>query len=106
PVDSSIKDASNLGQTVSTFTAHRSPLGLVFDRDGAMAPPFQHHAFMLSWTAGDEYGTNFNGPFYDSSEDMVDLELTKLGGTNYQAHVTRIAAGFSNPIDAEIVSNR
>jgi hypothetical protein len=36
PVDGSIKDASNLGQTLSTFTAHRSPLGLVFDRVGAM----------------------------------------------------------------------
>jgi len=48
PADGSIKDASNLGQTVSTFTAHRSPLGLVFDTAAAMAPPFQLHGFMLS----------------------------------------------------------
>jgi len=37
---------------------------------------------------------------------MVDLELTRLGDTNYQARVTRIVGGFSNPIDAEILSNK
>src|SRR5439155_19488193 len=85
PTDGSIKDASSLGQTLSTFTAHRSPLGLVFDTAGAMAAPFQFHGFMLSWTQGDPNGTNVDGPFRDASEDLVDLELTKLGNTNYQA---------------------
>src|SRR5258706_437370 len=104
--DGLIKDASSLGQTLSTFTAHRSPLGLVFDRVGAMAPPFQNHGFMLSWTPGDPDGNNTAGPFKDASADMVDLNLTKLGDTNYQAAVTRIIGGFSNPIDAEIIGNR
>jgi hypothetical protein len=104
--DGSIKDSSNLGLTIGTFTPHRSPLGLVFDTLGAMAPPFQNHGFMLSWTQGDPSGNAIAGPFKDASQDMVDLNLTKLGNTNYQATVTRIIGNFSNPIDAEIIGNR
>src|SRR5436309_4137607 len=106
PADGSIKDASALGQTLATFTAHRSPLGLVFDTAGAMAAPYQFHGFMLSWTPGDANGTSEMGPFKDASADMVDLALTKLGNTNYQARVTRVVGGFANPIDAEIISNK
>ncbi|MHB8524000.1 MAG: PQQ-dependent sugar dehydrogenase [Limisphaerales bacterium] len=104
--DGQIKRASSLGHTLSTFTAHRTPLGLVFDTVGAMAPPFQFHGFMLSWNPGDPTGTNTPGPFYDASQDLVDLDLTKLGATNYQARVTRIAGGFANPVDAEIIGHR
>jgi hypothetical protein len=106
PVDGSIQDASSLGQTLSTFTAHRSPLGLVFDTLGAMAAPYFNHGFVLSWTQGDPTGNTVAGPFNDASQDMLDLNLTKLGDTNYQATVTRIVGGFSNPIDAEVIGNR
>ena len=106
PADGSIQDASSLGQTLSTFTAHRSPLGLVFDNAAAMAAPFKGHGFMLSWTPGDPTDDSMAGPFKDPSQDMVDLDLTKLGNTNYQARVTRIVGGFSNPIDAEIIVNK
>lgn len=105
PSDGSIKDASSLGQTINTFTAHRSPLGLVFDIAGAMAPPYQQHGFMLSWNPGDPTGNSVAGPFMDASQDLVDLDLAGLG-TNYQARVTRIVGGFSNPIDATIISNK
>jgi glucose/arabinose dehydrogenase len=106
PSDGSVKDSSSLGQPISTFTPHRSPLGLVFDTLGAMAPPFQNHGFMLSWTPGDPAGNSTAGPFKDASADLVDLNLTKLANTNYQTTVTRIISNFSNPIDAEIVGNR
>lgn len=106
PGDGSIKDASALGQTLGTFTAHRSPLGLSFDRNGAMAPPFLNHGFMLSFTPGDATGNSVPGPFFDPGQDLVDLGLTKLGSTNFQARVTRIAGGFSTPIDSEIIGNR
>ena len=105
PADGTIKDASSFGRTISTFTAHRSPLGLVFDTVGAIASPFQNHGFMLSWTPGDPAGNTVAGPFKDASADMVDLNLTKLGNTNYQTTVTRIIGGFSNPIDSEIIGN-
>ena len=106
PVDGVVKDSSNLGQPLGTFTAHRSPLGLVFDTAGAMAPPFQSHGFVLSWTAGDPNGNGVAGPFQDASQDLLDLNLTKLGDTNYQMTATRLVGGFANPIDAEIVGNR
>lgn len=106
PSDGSIKDASASGQTLGTFTAHRAPLGLVFDRNGAMAAPFLRHGFMLSFTPGDATGNSVAGPFFDASQDLVDLDLTRLGNTNFQARVTRLVGGFSTPVDAEVIGNK
>ena len=105
PADGQIKDASEEGLRFGTFTAHRSPLGLVFDVDHVLAEPFQGDGFVLSWTAGDPDGDDDAGPFNDPSEDILHLDLAKVGD-NYEAHVTRIVGGFSNPIDAEIIGNR
>ena len=105
PADGQIKDASEEGVRFGTFTAHRSPLGLVFDADHALAEPFQGDGFVLSWTEGDPDGDDVAGPFNDPSEDLLHLDLVKVGD-NYEARVTRIVGGFSNPIDAEIIGNR
>src|SRR4051812_7662268 len=106
PATGQVKDASDLGLTLSTFTAHRSPLGLVFDTVGAMDLSFRNHGFMLSFTPGDPNGNSVAGPFFDASQDLVDLQLTNLGGTNYQTRVTKLVDGFTTPIDAEIIGNR
>jgi len=105
PVDGLVKDASELGKQFSTFTSHRSPLGLVFDRAGAMSAEFQGDGFMLSWTPGDPLGDSVAGPFHDPSQDLLNLKLTKVGQTNYQLHTTRIVGGFNRPIDAEVIGN-
>ena len=105
PADGHLKDASEEGVRFGTFTAHRSPLGLVFDADHALAEPFQGDGFVLSWTEGDPDGDDVAGPFNDPSEDLLHLDLAKVGD-NYEARVTRIVGGFSNPIDAEIIGNR
>ncbi len=105
PADGQIKDASEEGVRFGTFTAHRSPLGLVFDADNALAEPFQGDGFVLSWTEGDPDGDDVAGPFNDPSQDLLHLGLAKVGD-NYEARVTRIVGGFSNPIDAEIIGNR
>jgi len=102
PADGQIKDASQEGVRFGTFTAHRSPLGLVFDVDHALAAPFQGDGFVLSWTRGDPDGDGVAGPFNDPSQDLLHLDLHKIGD-HYEAHVTRIVGGFSNPIDAEII---
>jgi glucose/arabinose dehydrogenase len=106
PANGAYEDASNLEQAITTFTAHRAPLGLVFDRDGAMAPPFHKHGFVLGYNPGDPNGTNAVGPFFDPSQDLLDLDLVKLGETNFHARITRLMAGFEQPVDAEIISNR
>ena len=104
PADGQIKDASEEGVRFATFTAHRSPLGLVFDTDNALDEPFQGDGFVLSWTEGDPDGDDIAGPFNDPSEDLLHLDLAKVGD-NYEARVSRIVGGFSNPIDAEIIGN-
>ncbi|MEH2291301.1 PQQ-dependent sugar dehydrogenase [Nostoc sp.] len=106
PVDGKIQDASVLGQSVSTFTTHRSPLGLVFDTKAVMSPEFNKDGFMLSWTPGDPTGETLVGPFKDASQDLLHLNLTKVGNTNYKLNATRLVTGFSNPIDAEIIGNK
>lgn len=106
PQDGQIKDASDLGQTLSTFTTHRSPLGLVFDTARAMSPEFRGHGFMLSWTEGDPTSDEIAGPFKDPSQDLLHLDLTKIGDTNYKVRSTRIVGGFSNPIDAEAIDDK
>lgn len=106
PQDGLVKDASSLGQSLSTFTSHRSPLGLVFDVKKAMIPEFQGDGFMLSWTKGDPTGNTVLGPFKDASQDLLHLNLTKIGTTSYQVRARRIVQGFTNPIDAEIIQNK
>jgi Glucose / Sorbosone dehydrogenase len=106
PVDGLVKDASSLGRQFSTFTTHRSPLGLVFDRARAMSPEFNGDGFMLSWTLGDPLGQAVAGPFQDASQDLLNLNLTKIGQINYQLQATRIVGGFNHPIDAEIIGNK
>lgn len=106
PVDGKVKDASVLGQPFSSFTSHRSPLGLVFDTQGVLSPEFNRDGFMLSFTTGDPTGETLAGPFKDSGQDLLHLNLTKVGNTNYKLNATRIVEGFSNPIDSEIIGNK
>jgi glucose/arabinose dehydrogenase len=101
-----IKDASDLGKRLKTFTAHRSPLGLVFDVGRRMKRPFKGDGFMLSFQAeavdADGTGTLFGDP----GSDMIHLELRKNANTGrYTTRATRIVGGFVRPVDAAIVGN-
>lgn len=108
-----VHDASDEGKTIGTFTAHRSPLGLVFDNAKVLTPDLRGDAFMLSWTKGyDSCGCTTvpdtdSGPFADPSEDMVHIHLIYDSTlNNYTLSATRIIGGFSNPVDAIIDSNK
>ncbi|HRH04133.1 MAG TPA: T9SS type A sorting domain-containing protein [Bacteroidia bacterium] len=107
-----IKDASDLGISMGTFTAHRSPLGLVFDTDSLIDASYTGDGFMLSWTPGlDSCGCIANpdsttGPFVDPSEDLVHLHLMYDSLLdNYTLNAERIVGSFHNPVDAVIDSN-
>ncbi|MBP6334744.1 MAG: T9SS type A sorting domain-containing protein [Bacteroidia bacterium] len=107
-----VRDASDLGMSIGTFTAHRSPLGLVFDRTNILHPAYQGDGFMLSWTEGlDSCGCSSVpdtsiGPFVDPSEDLLHLDLVYNSTLdNFQLSATRIVGDFEHPIDAVIDSN-
>jgi uncharacterized repeat protein (TIGR01451 family) len=90
--------------SLSTFTAHRSPLGLIFDTDNSLAD-FTGDAFVLGYSSG---GSVRGGYLFaeDSGEDMVHVRLVYDPATdNYTAQTTKIADQFISPTDAERVGN-
>jgi uncharacterized repeat protein (TIGR01451 family) len=76
--------------TIRTFNGHASPLGLVFDTDSLLAD-FAGQGFVLGYSPG-------------RGLDLSALQLTHdSAADNYRVQVKRIAAGFSLPVDAELV---
>lgn len=96
------RDAAAEGRTLSTFTPHRSPLGLAFAGPAMPADlrgqGEQLSLFMLSWGAA-------GGTLTDVGKDLLHLRLAKQAG-NYQASVEQFARDFKNPIDAVLIGNR
>ena len=105
PVDGRIKDASELGIRLYTFTSHRSPLGVVFDEERSMAPPYRGDAFVMGFMSGDEEGDRYPGPFQDAGRDLLHVRLHKTAD-NYEAEVHKLVTGLIDPIDSEVIQNR
>ena len=96
-------DAGKEGKTLSTFTPHRSPLGLVFATDPKLPAPWrgsesQFNAFLLSYGAA-------GGTLTDQGQDLLFLQLVKKSD-HYEATTLQIAIGFNNPIDAVLIDNK
>lgn len=99
-VTGAVLDASKLGRTIPTFTPHRSPDGIVFDRDSVLAGELKGTAFVISLST--------SGPLTalgDTSQDLVFVGLTK-NGDSYTALVTRLVSGFNSPLGIELVGNK
>jgi len=113
PLSGGITDASDTGSGVTTFTCHRSPLGLVFDRNGVLEGGLHEDAFALSFTpGGDTTGFSPIAPWgipvvpADPSEDLLHLDLSyDANADNFTLNATRIVEGFYLPVDAELVGN-
>ena len=110
PADGSVHDASNTGVFITSFTPHRSPLGLLFDNAGKLAAPYNYGGFVLCYTAGsiDTTGVvgNSTGPFSDTGQDMLQLALYKDTATQeYSMNCYRIAYNFNKPVDAFLDNN-
>lgn len=87
---------------ITTFTGHRSPVGLVFDKDSTIQLPFTGNGFVLAYSKG---GVSYM-PSEDSAADLCQLKLTYNPSiSNYQVNVTRLVSGFNGVSDAEIVGN-
>ncbi len=97
-----VRDGTDRDAGVGTFTAHRSPLGLVFDRDRALGGDLTGDGLCLSWTGGSDSLLTVMG---DPGEDLLHLEIREEGGA-LRLHATAIVTGFDNPVDAVLVGNR
>ncbi len=113
PANGGIVDASDQALPMTTFTCHRSPLGLVFDEDGSLSSSFQFDGFLLSFTpGGDTLGYSPIAPWgipvvpADTSEDLLHLQFSydDVAGT-FTVQTTRIAEGFYLPVDAALVGH-
>jgi hypothetical protein len=69
-----------------------------------MPPAYHDDAFITSWTDGRPGGSELLTPFGDPGQDLMHLELVREGEF-YVMHSTKIAEGFNQPIDAEIIAN-
>ena len=108
-----IKRANVEDTFIRTFTAHRSPLGLVIDRDSLMNGIFKGKSFIMSFMpGGDSTGSTPLSPwgspcpFVDPSRELVMMSLdfdTSL--MDYVIHSENIATGFYLPVDVEQLEN-
>jgi glucose/arabinose dehydrogenase len=101
--DGSQRDAAAEGKALSTFTPHRSPLGLAFAETASLPADLRGgaqtlSAFVLSWGAA-------GGTLTDKGQDLLHLRLTRRAD-NYEAVTHQIARNFKNPIDSVLIENR
>lgn len=102
--DGRVKKGDKVGVALGTFTAHRSPLGLVFDVDSVLAPGLKGDGFVLSWTNGER--SALMGRLSKLGSDLMHLKLFYSPSfDNYIVQSTRIVEGFNGPTDAELVDN-
>lgn len=112
PLTGGMRDASEDGSVIRTFTCHRSPLGLIFDTDSLLGSDLQGDGFTLSFTpGGDTLGFSPIAPWgipvvpADPSGDLLQLVLTPDGADGFSVSATRIVEGFYLPVDAHQVGN-
>jgi glucose/arabinose dehydrogenase len=101
--DGGAGDAAKEGRSLATFTAHRSPLGLVFAHHADMPVDLRGSnerlsAMVLSWGSA-------GGTLTDRGQDLLHLWLTR-NGDNYEAATTQLARDFKNPIDAVLLRSK
>jgi hypothetical protein len=102
-VTGKVMDASDNGKTISTFTGHRSPLGLTFDTKSTFGGEYTGKGFVLNFQEGSES----YGPMQDPGQDLIMLDLKKnAAGDDYSLNAYSIAANFRNPTDSRIVDNK
>ena len=95
-----VKDASDLGITITTFTTHRSPNGIVFDKDSVLAGDLSGGAFVISLNS-----SQLAQPLGDTGEDVLHVALTKNDEV-YTAQITRLVYNLNTPLGIELVGNK
>jgi hypothetical protein len=108
-----IEKSSESGTPVKSFTPHRSPLGLVIDKNKALGSVYSGKGFVMSFMPGGD-STGFSPispwgspcPFVDPSRELVMMNLYYDSLSNdYAIQTSNIVTGFYLPVDAEQVGN-
>jgi hypothetical protein len=108
-----IEKSSESGTPVKSFTPHRSPLGLVIDKNKALGSVYSGKGFVMSFMPGGD-STGFSPispwgspcPFVDPSRELVMMNLYYDSLNNdYAIQTSNIITGFYLPVDAEQVGN-
>ena len=103
-----IHKTSETGIPIKTFTPHRSPLGLVIDKNNELGSIYTGKGFILSFMPGGD-STGFSPispwgspcPFVDNSRELVLLQLQYDSLLqDYKLHSSNVATGFYLPVDA------
>lgn len=112
-ITGTVHNTYDIGGWQRSFTAHRSPLGLLFDRDSLFGGQFAGAGYCLSFMPGGDstgmsplvpWGTP--GPFVDPAQDLLKLDITwDIGLGEYVMQSRRIVAGIYLPVDAAQVGN-
>jgi len=105
PATGGIVDASAAGSALSTFTGHRSPLGLSFDVAGRLCGDFKGSGFILSFGAG-VARTATNDMFPDAGRDLLGLALTPSPSGSFELETRQLVTGFSQPIDSLLLGDK
>lgn len=99
-----ILDGDQTGVTVSTFTAHCSPLGLFFDTKNALSKDFMGDGFVIRYSLGAR--SSMMRPFTSQGADLLHLHLMyDTTADNFFVRTTRVVESFNEPTDAVLVGN-
>jgi len=103
-----INKTSETGVPIKTFTPHRSPLGLLIDKNNELGSIYTGKGFILSFMPGGD-STGFSlispwgspCPFVDNSRELVLLQIQYDSLLqDYKLHSSNVATGFYLPVDA------
>jgi len=99
-----ILDGDSTGVTVSTFTAHCSPLALFFDTKNALSDDLKGDGFVIRYSLGST--SSMMGAFTSQGADLLHLKMSyDKASDNYFVKTTRLIEGFKEPTDAILVGN-
>ncbi len=99
-----VLDGDQTGVTISTFTAHSSPLGLFFDKKKVLPNDLKGDAFVIRYSLG--ANSPLMLPLEAEGADLLHLHLMYDSlADNYFVRTTRIVDGFDQPTDAILIGN-
>lgn len=104
PATGKVVDGDLTRVAVSTFTAHSSPLGILFDTDKNLSDDFRRDGFVIRYGGGPR--SSLSKPFTTQGKDLLHLDLTyHKGAGNYTVKTKSIVDGFTSPTDAVLTNN-